>query len=123
MGSEAEEKFGSIKIADEVIIAYVYEAVNATDGVATLAGGISDSIPKSFLGKNPQFRGIRINQTDEGILIDVSVIVRYGVKIPEVAWDLQESVKHGVEGVTGETVKAVNIHVQGVSADDAVIGE
>lgn len=121
MGSEAEEKFGNIKIADEVIIAYVYEAVNATDGVATLAGGISDSISKSFLGKNPQFRGIRINQTDEGILIDVSVIVRYGVKIPEVAWDLQESVKRGVEGVTGETVKAVNIHVQGVSTDDAVI--
>ena len=60
------------------------------------------------------YKGIKISQSDEGITIDIYVIVEYGVKIPAVAWDIQENVKKEVEDITDFPVKAVNIHVQGV---------
>lgn len=41
----------------------------------------------------------------------------YGVRIPEVAWNVQENVKNAVENMTGLKVVEVNIHVQGVNMD------
>ncbi len=47
-------------------------------------------------------------------MIDLYTIVEYGTKIPDVAWEIQESVKRAVETMTGIEVNEVNIHVQGV---------
>ena len=46
--------------------------------------------------------------------MDLSIIVDYGVRIPEVAWKIQENVKRAVESMTGLQVVEVNVHVQGV---------
>lgn len=60
-------------------------------------------------------RQVRTTLTDEGeITTDVFLIVDYGVKIPAVAWDVQEHVKEILEAESGYTVSAVNIFVQGV---------
>ena len=59
-------------------------------------------------------KGIKVNQTEEGVEIDVHITVKYHTKIPAVAWDIQENVKKEVQSMTDLTVKAVNIHVQGV---------
>lgn len=47
--------------------------------------------------------------------IDLHIIVEYGVRIPDVAWRLQEAIKQSVETMTGLNVNEINIHVQGVS--------
>jgi len=75
---------------------------------------LTDSISKNLLGKDPLYKGIKINQGDDGISIDVSVIVDYGVRIPSVAWDIQTNVKNEVENIVEMPVNAVNIHVMGV---------
>ena len=46
------------------------------------------------------------------------IIVKYGVRIPELAWEIQESVKNNIESMTGLTVDKVNIHIEGVSFDE-----
>ena len=92
-------------------------ATNATlrtPGVAGLTGGITDSISETILGKESLSKGIKVNQTDDGIVLDVYVVVDYGVKIPVVAWDVQTNVKEELEIMTSRPVLAVNIHVQGV---------
>ena len=48
--------------------------------------------------------------------IDVSIIVEYGARIPEVAYEIQTRVKKSVENMTGLKVLEVNVHVQGVHA-------
>ena len=53
------------------------------------------------------------------ISVDAYVLVRYGLRIPDVAWDLQEFLKNELEGSTGYEVKAVNIYVQGVYFGEA----
>jgi len=40
--------------------------------------------------------------------------VKYGLRIPDIAWDVQEAIKNQIENYTGYTVKAVNVHVQGI---------
>lgn len=47
--------------------------------------------------------------------VDLYMIVNYGVRIPEVAWNVQENVKKAIENMTGLSVVEVNIHIQGVS--------
>ena len=61
-----------------------------------------------------QEKDIRLSRDKEGFVIDIFVTVDFGSKIPQLAWDIQNSVKEAVETITQQTVKAVNIHVQGV---------
>lgn len=105
-----------MELSEELIAVCAGGAALATDGVAGLAGGIKELLSRNLLGKELLSRGVRVSQSDDGISIDISVFVRYGVKIPEVAWDLQENVKRAVEEKIGHQakVKAVNVRVQGV---------
>lgn len=103
------------KISDEVIAVCAVNATLKTEGVARLAGGLSNTLSKNILGKELLAKGIKVLQTDEGVEIDVHIVVDYSVKIPAVAWDIQENVKKEVQSMTDVLVKAVNIHVQGVA--------
>ena len=51
--------------------------------------------------------------------MDLYIIVKYGVRIPDVALSVQETVKQAIESMTGLSVVEVNIHVQGVGFPDA----
>ena len=106
-----EEK---LKISDEVIAVCAVNATLKTDGVASLAGGFSNTLSKNLLGKELMSKGVKVSQSEEGVQIDVHIIVKYQVKIPAVAWDIQENVKKEVQSMTDLPVAAVNIHVQGV---------
>lgn len=114
MGMNGDDRLGTVKISDEVIAVCVLNATLKTKGVSELSGGLTDSISKNLLGKDPLYKGIKITQGDEGVVIDVSVIVEYGMKIPAVAWDIQKNVKNEIEDIIELPVNAVNIHVMGV---------
>ncbi len=118
MATKEEERIGLIKIADEVIAVCVLRATLKTAGVHALSGGLTDNLAKNFLGKDSTFKGIKINQNEEGVVIDISIIVDYGIKIPSVAWDIQENVKNEVEHIIDSKVLAVNIHVTGVYIEE-----
>lgn len=104
----------AVKISDEVIAVCAVNAALKTEGVANLAGGFSNTLSRNILGKELMSKGIKVSQGEEGVTIDVHIIVKYHVKIPAVAWDIQENVKKEVQSMTEIPVKAVNIHVQGV---------
>ena len=70
--------------------------------------------PGGVIGKKSNDRGIRIEVTDEGVKIEMNVIMEYGVRIPHVAWQVQNEVRQAVEQMTGKGVKAVQVIVQGV---------
>ena len=61
-----------------------------------------------------QEKGVKITHGKEGFIIDVYVIADFGVKIPQLAWDIQNSVKEAVTAAANVAVMTVNIHVQGV---------
>ena len=60
-------------------------------------------------------KGIKVEILEKSTKIDVNIIVEYGARIPEVAFEIQKRVKKSVENMTGLNVEEVNVHVQGVS--------
>ncbi len=106
-------ELGSIKIADEVVSIIAGLAATDVEGVASMSGGIAGGIAE-VLGRKNLSKGVRVDVGTEEAKVDIFIIVKYGVRIPDVAWDIQEKVKNAVETMTGLKVTHVNVHVQGV---------
>lgn len=112
---------GHVTISDEVVATIASIAAKSTEGVYgmvnTITGGFAE-----FLGmKNPS-KGVKVQITDRDVKIDMSVIVEYGVKIPDVAWEIQDKVKSEVEAMTGLNVAAVNVSIDGVNMNVKPVG-
>lgn len=107
----------SIKIADDVIAVIAGAAASEVPGVAAMAGGFAGGISEVFSGKKNLAKGIKIEAGEKETKIDVNIIVEYGVRIPDVAFEIQNRVKKAVEGMTGLKVMEVNVHIQGVSTE------
>ena len=107
-------ELGVVKIADEVVSIVAGLAAADIEGVASMSGGIAGGIAE-VLGRRNLSKGVKVEVGAEDTKIDIYIIVKYGVRIPDVAWDIQEKVKKAVETMTGLKVTHVNVHVQGVN--------
>ena len=106
------------KFSDNVLAICAINATLRTKGVISVVRGLTDSISENILRKETLSKGVKVNQEEDGVILDVYVILKYGSKIPAVAWDIQENVKKEVESMTDKKVKAVNIHVQKIKLTD-----
>ena len=105
---------GSIKIADEVVGIIAGLAATEVDGVGGMSGGIAEGIAGA-LGLKNLSKGVKVDVGETQVEVNLFLIVNYGVRIPEVAWNVQEKVKEAIENMTGLKVEEINIHVQGVN--------
>ena len=108
-----QETSGNIKISDEVVVTIASVAVSEIDGICGTGAGLVEGFARKF-AKKPAGGGIKVTMTDTEASIDVNVIMNYGVRIPEVAWNVQDAVKREVELMTGLTVTKVNVRVVGI---------
>ena len=106
-----------IKISDDVVAVIAGVAVSEVPGVSGMAGGFAGGITEVFSGKKNLAKGIKVDIADTDVKIDVNIIVEYGSRIPDVAFEIQNRVKKADEGMTGLNVEEVNVHVQGVNTD------
>ncbi len=111
------EEEDNINISEEVITTISGIAVSEISGVAEMAGGITGGITEVLSGKKNLSKGIKADINGNNVKIDVNIIVNYGVRIPDVAFDIQNKVKQTVENMTGLKVSEVNVHVQGVNVE------
>ena len=106
-----------IKIADDVVAVIAGVAVSEVPGVYSMAGGFAGGITEVLSGKKNMSKGIKVEVGEKETKIDVNIIVEYGTRIPDVAFEIQNRVKKAVETMTGLKVVEVNVHVQGVNTD------
>lgn len=107
----------NLTISEDVIGIIAGIAAAEVEGVSGMTLGLVDGI-NQLIGSNKKFsKGVKIELDGNKVVIDLYVIVRYGVRIPDVAFSIQNSVKASVETMTGLTIQAVNINVQGVTFD------
>lgn len=106
-----------IKISNDVVASIAGVAVSEVPGVYSMAGGIAGGISEVFSGKKNLSKGIKVEVGEKDTKIDVNIIVEYGVRIPDVAFEIQGRVKKAVETMTGLKVSGVNIHVQGIKTN------
>ncbi len=113
-GPTVSNELGTVRIADEVVSIIAGMAAADIKGVASMSGGIGGGIAE-VLGRRNMSKGVKVEVGTEEAKIDVFIIVEYGERIPDVSWNIQESVKKAVETMTGLKVSYVNIHVQGIN--------
>ena len=111
---KSDSALGAIRIADEVVSIIAGLAATEIEGIAGMSGGLVGGIAE-MLGRKNFSKGVKVEVGEREAAIDLYIIVKYGVRIPDVALAAQENIKRAIETMTGLSVVEVNIHVQGVS--------
>ena len=106
------EQFGDVHISEEVLEMLAGAAALEVEGVTGLAGG---KVSEQIWGRKKLSKGITILWESDQITIDISIQIRYGSIIPEVAKKVQEAVVASVEATSGLKVAEVNVRVGGVT--------
>ena len=106
-----ESTLGKITIASDVIATIVGHTASEAYGVVGMA---SHGRVRRLLARDRLTRGIEIGRTDEGVRIDLHVVVEYGLNLAEVASTVRNRVAYEVERLTGLTVAAVEVHIEDV---------
>ena len=106
------EQFGDVHISEEVLEMLAGAAALEVEGVTGLAGG---KVSEQIWGRKKLSKGITILWESDQITIDISIQIRYGSIIPEVARKVQEAVVASVEATSGLKVSEVNVRVGGVT--------
>lgn len=117
-----ETEVNGIKIAEEVVAKIAGIAASEVKGVFGMNGGLVEGFSEIF-GKKSFSKGVKVQVSEKDATIDLYIIVEYGCRIPDIAWEIQNRVKTAVENMTGLKVLEVNIHVQGVNLPKDVKAE
>ena len=113
---ENEEKFGEVRIADEVVAIIAGLAASEVDGVASMAGNVTrDLIEK--LGMKSLSKGVKITMDDNTVHVALAINIQYGYSVPATSSKIQEKVKTAIETMTGLEVAEVNIKIVHVLMD------
>jgi uncharacterized alkaline shock family protein YloU len=107
-------QWGRIEVFPSAVAAIAGHAALRCYGIMGMAGrGLRDGFAELLRRENVD-RGVEVVEVDGGLAIDVFVIVQYGIRISEVAHNLQEAVRFEVERSVNVPVVKVNVNVQGV---------
>ncbi len=113
IGLETTHDIDEVQIADDVIAVIAEIAALEVDGVSATAPTKTEFVQQAISSKK-KAKGVKIEVSDDSVFIELSLIVKYGVKIQDMSTKVQQKVKNSVETMTGLNVSAVNVHVVGV---------
>ena len=108
------EAIGSVKISEEVVGIVAGVAAMEVNGVAGMSSSLTGGIAE-LLGKKNLSKGVKVELGETNALVGISLVVEYGCRIPDVAWEVQEKVKKAIESMTGLEVTKVDVFVNGVT--------
>ena len=114
--NEFKPAAGSCIISEDVIASIAATAALETDGVAGLASRPADI--RGIIAATGNARSVRILNTEDDTVLDVYVTFYQGARIQETSVALQQNVKMAVQSMTGKPVTRVNVHIEGVVAQE-----
>ncbi len=105
---------GKIKISNDVIMVITQKTIEEIKGIVSFSSGLSKNIVETFSKKNNSKKAVKIDNEEKFIEINISVVVEYGVVIPQLVKMVQEKVKQAIEVMTDINVEKVNVYVQDI---------
>ena len=112
-----DNSMGEVKIADDVVAVIAALAASEVDGVASMAGSLTNEI-NSRLGMKNLSKGVKVDVLEGVVTVSIALNLKYNYNIMEVSSQVQEKVKAAVENMTGLDVADVNIKVAGMEMED-----
>jgi uncharacterized alkaline shock family protein YloU len=118
MTVELSTPLGKVNVAEEVIARIAGGAAMEVFGLVGMASrkALKDGIAE-LLGRDNLSKGVVVHNQNGEVVLDMHIIVSYGVKISEVAGNVQRRVRYTLEQLVGVDLAATNIYVQGVRTD------
>ncbi|KAB1437659.1 Asp23/Gls24 family envelope stress response protein [Candidatus Galacturonibacter soehngenii] len=113
---QADNNIGEVQIADEVVAIIAGLAATEVEGVASMAGNITNELI-SKLGMRNLSKGVRVEVLDNNVSVELALNLDYGYSIPKTSETVQERVKTAIENMTGLNVMEVNIRIAGVNME------
>ena len=108
---------GEVKIADEVVAIIAALAATEVEGVASMAGNITNELI-SRLGMKNLSKGVKVDVLEGVVTVSLTLNLKYNYSVVEVSGKVQEKVKNAIENMTGLEVADVNIKVAGVEMEN-----
>ncbi len=113
-----KNNLGEINISRETIESMVSLNLSDVKGVVgskkTIIKEITDMLMGNTNGMDNASRNIKVEIKDNNIFIDLSIIIKYGVRIPDIAWDIQNRIKEELIRKIDSDAREINIHIQGI---------
>ncbi len=106
-------KFGTVKIANDVVAMIAGLAATEVEGVSAMVGNIPNEIMRK-VGMKKKTNGVKVEIIDRTVSVDLAVTLEYGFNIPATCKKLQDKVKSAIETMTGFEVADVNIRIVGI---------
>lgn len=110
---QENEELGTVKIADDVVAMIAGLAATEVQGVAAMAGNISNEL-MSKMGVKNLAKGVKVEVMGKRVKAELALIIEYGHNIPAVSQRVQEKVKSTIENMTGLEVSDIDIRIAGV---------
>ncbi len=115
--SSGHNSLGKIEIAPEVIEVIAGIAAYEVEGVAQMRGSFATGVVER-LGKKNHGKGVKVELTEQGIIIDVFCTMKFGVSIPAVAKKIQDNIRQALLNMTALDAEEVNVHIVGVQFEN-----
>lgn len=110
-GANAAHK-GKVFYNKNILLSIINLAAKEIAGVSRLNNSFASKISKFF--SNNFYEGVKITSNQDAINIHVYINVYYGVKVSDVVYKVQESVKNGISSMIDVKIHSINVHVMGV---------
>ncbi|WP_404452972.1 Asp23/Gls24 family envelope stress response protein [Virgibacillus necropolis] len=111
-----DTSLGTVEIAPEVIEIITGISASEVDGISSMRGNFASGVVERF-GKKSHSKGVKVDLTETGILIDLFVVLDFGVSIPQVAQELQTNIRQTLKSMTALEIAEINVHVVGIQMD------
>ncbi|HIR93081.1 MAG TPA: Asp23/Gls24 family envelope stress response protein [Candidatus Egerieimonas intestinavium] len=113
-----DDSIGTVRIADEVVAIIAGLAATEIEGVASMAGNITNELVGK-LGMKNLSKGVKVEVLEGVVSVDLTLNIKYGYNIPETCEKVQKRVKAAIENMTGLEASDVNISIADVEMEKA----
>jgi uncharacterized alkaline shock family protein YloU len=114
MSFEKANDMGKLTISTKIIAQIAGEAATECYGVVGMSNQkLKDSVVE-ILKKENYAKGIKITQEKDDMIIDIFLVIAYGIKLSEVALEVQKKIRYTLESTLDIRVKTINVHVQDI---------
>ncbi|SHF35860.1 MULTISPECIES: Asp23/Gls24 family envelope stress response protein [Caloramator] len=114
MAVKVNNEFGFIEYSDEVLANIAGAATMECYGVVGMASKRASDGFWELLKRENLSKGVKIISEDDGIIVNLYIIVEYGTKISVIADNIMQKVKYTIEALTGIDVKKITVNIQGI---------
>lgn len=114
MSGVIKNENGTITITEDVIANIAGLAAIENYGIVGMASRSATDGLWQILGRDNVRKGVQVSMVDDRIVVDLYVMIQYGVSINAVAENAIHNIAYRIQDTTGVGVSSVNVHVEGI---------